>query len=89
MERIEFEAVGLALEGGKDELVRGEAAEGFEAFGVVVGVEESGEVAAEMGVGEVVIVADGGVFDGAIHAFDLAVGPGMVGLGQAVIDAAQ
>jgi len=29
---------------------------------------------------------NGGLFDGAIHTFDLSVGPGMPGLGEAVID---
>jgi hypothetical protein len=38
------------------------------------------------GVAVVVIATDGGVFDGAIHTFDLAVGPGMVWLGQPVFN---
>src|SRR6202171_186962 len=38
---------------------------------------------------EVVVVEDfdGGVLDGSVHALGLAVGPGMVGLGQAMLDA--
>lgn len=38
----------------------------------------------EMGV--VVVTANGSLFDGAIHALDLAIGPGMLGLGETVID---
>ena len=36
--------------------------------------------------GVVVIALDGGVLDGAVHSLDLAVGPGMLGLGQPMID---
>lgn len=37
--------------------------------------------------GCVVIALDGGLFQRPIHAFDLAVRPGMIGLGQATLDA--
>ena len=37
-------------------------------------------------VGLVVVAFDGCVLDGSVHAFDLAIGPGMLGLGQAMID---
>jgi hypothetical protein len=30
-----------------------------------------------------------GFFDGAVHALDLAIGPGMVGLGEPMVDAVQ
>jgi hypothetical protein len=43
-------------------------------------------VLSELIVMEVVVGADGGLLDGAVHAFDLAVGPRMAGLGQAVVD---
>lgn len=33
-----------------------------------------------------VVVVDGGIFDGSVHALDLAVGPGMVGSGKRVSD---
>jgi hypothetical protein len=35
----------------------------------------------------VVVAPDGGVLDGAVHAFDLAVGPRVLWLGEAVFDA--
>ena len=44
------------------------------------------EVVAELVVGVVVEPPDGGVLDGAVHAFDLAIGPRMLWLGQPVID---
>lgn len=36
--------------------------------------------------GFIIEALDGRVFDGAIHAFDLTIGPGMLGFGQAMID---
>ena len=35
----------------------------------------------------VVIAFDGGLFQGAMHAFDLAIRPGMARLGKALLDA--
>jgi len=40
----------------------------------------------ELVMGVVEVSLDGGVLDGPVHAFDLPVGPGMVGLGEAVFD---
>lgn len=40
----------------------------------------------ELGMAVVVIGFDGGILDGAVHAFDLAIGPGMIGFSQAMID---
>lgn len=37
-------------------------------------------------VGFVIEALDGGLFEGSVHALDLAVGPGMLRLGQAMID---
>lgn len=38
-------------------------------------------------VGVVVVSSDGGLLEGSVHPFDLAVGPRVVGLSQAVLDA--
>ena len=43
-------------------------------------------MAAQLGVVVVVVALDGGVLDRAVHAFDLAVGPRMIRLGQPVLD---
>jgi hypothetical protein len=46
-------------------------------------------VAAEFVVGLVVEALDRGLFDGSVHALDLAVGPRVLGLGEAMIDAGE
>jgi hypothetical protein len=83
---INFKALGFLLPAGADERVRSKTSESFEALGEVVGLQEGGEVLAQWGMAIVVISTHGGLLDRAVHAFDLAVGPGMVGLGQAVIN---
>ena len=86
MERIEFKAVRFNLPARTDELKRGEASQGFETFCEVVGVEEGGEVFLELGMGLVMIGANRCFLDRGIHAFDLAVGPRVVWLGESVIN---
>ena len=83
---IEFESMGLFCPDGADVFVGCKSSEGFEFSGEVVGVDEVGEVLAEVLMGFVVEAFDGRFFDGSVHAFDLAVGPGMFRLGQAMID---
>src|SRR5271155_737229 len=60
----------------------------FEAPGEVVGVDEVGEVASQLLMRLVEVAFDGCVLDGAVHSFDLPVGPGMLGFGQAMVDIA-
>src|SRR5258708_25237446 len=64
-----------------------EAAKGLESPSEVVGCDEVRQVRFELFVGVIEEAFDGGFLDGAVHAFDLSVGPGMVGLGQTVADA--
>jgi hypothetical protein len=66
--------------------VGGEAFEGLESSGEVVGSEEVVQVRFELVVGVVELSLDGGVLDGSVHALDLPVGPGVVGPGQSVFD---
>ena len=63
-----------------------ETFQGLEPLGEVVGADEVGEVAAQLVVGVVVEALDCGLLDGAVHPLDLAVGPRMLGLSQAMID---
>ena len=84
---IWLEAVGLVCPVLGDELERGEPLEGLQAPDEVVGVHEGGEVSSQTVVAFIVIATDGGVLQGAVHAFDLAIGPWVVGLCQAVLDA--
>ncbi len=68
-------------------LVGRKAAQGLQPTGMVVGVDEQLEVRPELFVGLVVVALDRGILDGAVHPLDLTVGPRMVGLGQAMLDA--
>lgn len=53
---------------------------------MVVGIHEELEVIPELLVAVVVVAFDGRVLDRAVHSLDLTVGPGMVHLGQPVLD---
>jgi hypothetical protein len=64
-----------------------EAAKGLESPSEVLGCDEVRQVRFELFVGVIEEAFDGGLLDGSVHAFDLSVGPGMVGLGQTVADA--
>ena len=70
-----------------DELIGGEAAQGLQAAGVIVGGDEVGEMLAEPIVAVVMAALDGYLLDGAVHPLDLTAGPGMLHLGEAVLDA--
>ena len=63
-----------------------EAAQCFEPPCVVVSIHEELQVGPELVVGVVVVSLDGRVFDRAVHPFDLTVGPGVVHLGEPVLD---
>ena len=54
---------------------------------VVVGVNEVGKVCFELIVPIVMVALDGRVLDRAVHALDLAIGPGMLDLSQPMFDA--
>ena len=69
-----------------DKFVWGLAPEGFEPPGEVVGVDEVLQVGSQLVVGLVEVAFDGGVLEGAVHSFDLPIGPWMLGLCQPVID---
>ncbi len=63
-----------------------EAFECLESSGEVVGPEEVGQVRFELVVGVVEVSLDRSVLDGSVHALDLPIGPGMIGLGEPVFD---
>ncbi len=86
LERIEGESFWLGSPGLADEFVWCEAFEGLQSLGEVIGLDEVGEMAAELLVVVIVKSPDGCVLDGAVHAFDLAIGPRMLWLGQPVVD---
>ncbi len=68
-----------------DKFVRRKPAQGLQALGVVVGQQKGLQVLVELVGGLVVEALDGGFFDGAVHALNLAVGPRVRRLGQAVL----
>ncbi len=70
-----------------DIFVGRKAAEVLQPATVIVGVDEDLKVLPELVMAVVVIAFDGGVLDGAVHSLDLSVGPGMVRLGEPVLDA--
>lgn len=81
-----YEAFRLFGPSSDDVLKRGEAAQGLEAAGVVVGVDEGGKVLAELVVRAVVVGLERRLSQRAVHPFDLSVGPEVGWLGQAVLD---
>ena len=86
LERANFESAWVRSPGFTDELIWCEASDGFEASGEVVGIDEVLQVRSQLVVGLVEVAFDGRVLDGAVHSFDLPIGPGMFGLCQPMID---
>ena len=56
--------------------------ERLESFGEVVSSDEVAEMDTQLVVGVVVVALNRGLLDGAVHALDLPVRPGMIGLGE-------
>jgi hypothetical protein len=65
---------------------RREAAQGLETAAIVVGVDEVVEVGGQLVVAVVVVAFDGRLLDRPVHPLDLAVGPRVLQLGQAMLD---
>ena len=63
-----------------DVLVGREPTEGFQPLSEVISREECGEVLSKLFVAVVMVGSDGGFFQRAVHALDLAMRPGMFGL---------
>ena len=87
MDWVEDESIRLLCPCLADVFIRCEAPQGLEPAAEVVGRDEVGEVTAQLVVGFVVVALDRGLLEGSVHALDLAVGPRVVGLGHAVLDA--
>ena len=83
---VDLERCGIGFPGITDALERRSPLERFEVFGEVVGCDERQDVGMQGCGGFVVERLAGDVLDGAVHAFGLAVGPGVVRLGQPVLD---
>src|SRR6516225_11663605 len=81
LERVQSESFSLGCPSFADELVGGEAVEGLQSPGEVVGGDEVGEMPNELIVGFAVISLDGRVLDCPVHPLDPSIGPRMIGLG--------
>ena len=86
VEWIELELTRAFCPAFADVFVRCEASQCFQPLGEVVGRQESGEMLSKLIVAVVVIAADSRFFERSIHAFDLAVGPWVIDLGQPVFN---
>ena len=86
LERIKIEPFGFDCPSFADELVRGETFEGLEPTAEIIGVDEIGEIAAQLVVIVIVVSLNGRVLDRAVHSLDLTVDPRMIDLGEAMRD---
>ena len=77
MERIEFESFWFVCPCFADVFVERQALEGFEATTKIVSVHEVGKMAFELFVAVVVETLGGRLFDGSVHAFQLAIRSGV------------
>ena len=83
---IQVEAVRLICPAFADVFVRREAPKGLQATTVIVGINEVVEVGGQLGMAVVMVAFDSRFLDRSIHPFDLTVGPGMLHLGQPMLD---
>ena len=63
-----------------------EAREGFEPPPIIIGVDEVVKGGVELSMALVMIACNGGVLDRPVHAVHLAIGPGMLDRGEAVLN---
>ena len=87
MVRVEGELFRLGSPALADELVGCEALECLQSSTKIVGADKVLEMLRELFVAVVVVPLHGCFLDGAVHSLDLSVGPGMIDLGEAVLDA--
>lgn len=87
LERIEFESFWLGSPAFAGVFVGCEALQGLQPPSVIVGGDEVGKVSFELIVSIVMVALDGRFLDRAVHALDLAIGLGMLDLGQPMFDA--
>ncbi len=63
-----------------------ESLQRLQTFGKVVGHQESRQMLPELLMGIVVVTIDRRLFERAVHPLDLTIRPGMIGLGQAMLN---
>jgi len=87
MDRIESEAIRFCCPGFADVFIGRETLQGFEPTAEVIGSDKISQMGAQLVTCFVVVTVDGGLFEGAVHALDLTVRPGVIGFGQAMLNA--
>jgi hypothetical protein len=87
MVRIDGKSCWLLLPALTDVLIGGESLQRFEALREIIGHRESMQMFLQVVMSLVVIHLHVGFFACAVHAFHLAIGPGMVGFGEPMVDA--
>ena len=70
-----------------DVFVRCQTFQGLEATPIIVGVQKISEMAFELLVAVVVVALNSRFFDCSVYALDLTIGPGMLDLGESVLNA--
>ena len=87
MERIKDKTIRLFLPACNDVFISCESFKRLETLGEVVCVQEAGQMFLKLSMRFVIIAFDGGFFKSSVHAFNLSIGPGMIGFGEAMFDA--
>lgn len=85
--RVDFESAWLFCPDAGGISVGCEPAQRLQATAAIVGVENELEVLSQLIVPVVIVTFDSGIFDGAVHSLDLAVGSRMVRFGEPMVDA--
>ena len=83
---IDVESRGVFCPDLADVFIGRETIQGLQPTGEVVGVDEVAEVTAQLVVDLVIEALDRRLLDGPVRPLDFAVGPGMLGLGETMID---
>src|SRR5262249_18481184 len=86
MDWIEDEAFGLGCPLLADKFVGREPFEGLQSAAEIISRDEVVEMLFQLVMVVVMIALDSCFFDGAVHALNLTIGPGMLGLCEPVID---
>jgi hypothetical protein len=83
---IDGKAFRLLLPAFADVFIRRKAFEHFESLREIISHQEGMQLLFQVVMGFAVRLFHGGLFEGAIHPFYLAIGPGMVGCGQPMVN---
>jgi hypothetical protein len=86
MVRIEYKLLRFGCPDFADVFVGRQASQRFKPTTIVVGIDEVVEMGCQLGMAIIVIAFDGCLLARAIYAFDLAIGPGVLGLSEPVFD---